>query len=67
MNLSSNHPPVVLKQIPKMIENRLIKNLSSRKLFDSMKKEYSDALKLNGYNYDKNYTKLPMKQLWKIE
>ena len=67
MNLSSNHPPVVLKQIPKMIENRLTKNSSSRKLFDSMKKEYSDALKLNGYNYDKNYTKLPMKQLWKIE
>ena len=46
-----------------MIENRLTKNSSSRKLFDSMKKEYSDALKLNGYNYDKNYTKLPMKQL----
>ena len=41
-----------------MIENRLTKNSSSSKLFWSIKKEYIDALKLNGYNYDINYMKV---------
>ena len=41
-----------------MIENRLTKSSSSRKLFDSIKEEYNEALKLNGYSYDINYTKI---------
>ena len=32
VNANSNHPPAILKQIPKMIENRLIKNSSSKKI-----------------------------------
>ena len=32
VNSSSNHEPAILKQIPKMIKNRLTKNSSSRKL-----------------------------------
>jgi len=55
VNASSNHPPAILKQIPKMIENRLSKNSSNAKLFNSIKKEYNDALKLNGYSYEITY------------
>ena len=58
VNANSNHPPAIIKQIPKMIENRLAKNSSSKKLFDSIKKEYNEALKLNGYSHDINYTKI---------
>ena len=41
-----------------MIESRITKNRSSSKLFVSINKEYNDALKLNSYNYDINYTKV---------
>ena len=56
INSKSNHPPTILKQIPKMIETRLSKNSSNKNLFNNIKKDYNDALKLNGYNYDINYT-----------
>ena len=65
VNSSSNHPPVILKQIQKMIENRLTKNSSSRNLFDSIKKELNDALKLNDYNYDTNHIKVTNKTVVK--
>ena len=50
-----------------MIENRLTKNSSSSKLFWSIKKEYIDALKLNGYNYDINYMKVNNERIVKRE
>ena len=65
VNSSSNHPLVILKQIQKMIENRLTKNSSSRNLFDSIKKELNDALKLNDYNYDTNHIKVTNKTVVK--
>ena len=56
VNANSNHPPAILKQIPKMVENRLTKNSSNSSLFNSIKKEYNDALKINGYSYDIKYS-----------
>ena len=40
INSKSNYPPTTLKQIPKMIEDRLSKNLCE-------KKDYNDASKIN--------------------
>ena len=50
VNANSNHPPAILKQIPKLEENRLTKNSSNNKLFNSVKIEHNGALKLNGYD-----------------
>ena len=56
VNSKSNHPPTILKQIPKMIETRLSKNSSNKNLFNNIKKDYNDALNINGYNYEIKYT-----------
>ena len=39
-----------------MIETRLSKNSSNKNLFNNIKKDYNDALNINGYNYEINYT-----------
>ena len=52
INSNSNHPPAILRQIPKMIEDRLSKNLSNEDLFNKIRKDYNDAIKLSGYNYE---------------
>ena len=52
INSNSNHPPAILKQIPKMIEDRLSRNSSNENLFNKIKKDYNDAIKLSGYNYE---------------
>ena len=56
INSKSNHPPTILRQIPKMVETRLSNNSSNKNLFNKIKKDYNDALKNNGYNYEINYT-----------
>ena len=52
INSNSNHPPAILKQIPKMIEDRLSRNSSNENLFNKIRKDYNDAIKLSGYNYE---------------
>ena len=49
-------PTTILKQITKIIETRLSKNSSYKNLFNNIKKDYNDALNINGYNYEINYT-----------
>ena len=45
INVFSNHPPTIIKQLPKMI-NRRISNLScNKKEFDEVKSVYETALK----------------------
>ena len=39
-----------------MVETRLYNNLSNKDLFNNIKKDYNDALKINGYNYEINHT-----------
>ena len=39
LNANSNHLPAILKQIPKMVENRLTKNSSNSNLFNSINKK----------------------------
>ena len=45
INNCSNHPPTVLKQLPKSISKRLSDLPSNEKIFEKTKPAYSDALK----------------------
>ena len=47
INASSNHPPSILKQLPKNISKRGIS--SSKEIFDQAAPYYNDALKASGY------------------
>ena len=45
----SNHPPQVLKELPKTIGKRISTISSSREIFESSKIEYENVLKISGY------------------
>ena len=49
INTKSNHPPAVIKQIPKSIQKRLSTNSSNQDIFYNNISEYQDALKYSGY------------------
>ena len=55
INTLSNHPPQVIKQLPSSIEDRLSQNSSDNKIFDSVKKEYEEALQKSGYKTKLEY------------
>ena len=46
----SNHPPYVLKQVPKSVENRLNSISCDKDCFDRSKAPYEKALKESGHN-----------------
>ena len=50
IHTSSNHPPQIIKQLPDSISERLSKNSSDEKIFNSTKNEYEEALRKNGYS-----------------
>ena len=53
---NSNHPPQIIKQLPKIIKNRLLENSSNENVFNESKGEYENALKQSGYtNISLNY------------
>ena len=47
---SSNDLPQIIKQLPKIISNRLLKNSSNEEVFNESKGEYENSLKQSGYN-----------------
>ena len=49
LNVSSNHPPHIIRQIPKIISNRLNKLSCNEQDFNLVKGEYEDALRRSGY------------------
>ena len=49
MHEDSNHPPQVLKELPKTISKPILTISSSREIFESSKIEYENALKISGY------------------
>ena len=51
VHVKSNHPPNVLKEIPKSINNRLRKISSNKEAFDNAKDEYQKALENSGYSH----------------
>ena len=56
VNVKSNHPPNVLRDIPKSVNKRLSANSSTQKEFDEAKEPYQKALNESGYKHTQ-YTK----------
>ena len=57
VNISSNHPPQIIKHLPTSTTKRLSKNSSSIEIFNTAKVEYENALENSGYHSLKlNYT-----------
>ena len=52
----SNHPPLVLKNIPLGVNRRLSKISANKEIFDAAKQPYQDALIRSGYNHTLEYT-----------
>ena len=50
INKNSNHPPTVIKQIPKAISKRISDISSSREIYDQNIRYSKDVLKLSGYD-----------------
>ena len=50
INVHSNHPPQIIKHLPKSINDRLSLNSSNEVLFNAAKGEYEAALKKSGYS-----------------
>ena len=49
INKSSNHPPQIINQLPKIINERLSRNSSNEEVFNSSKYQYEKALRDSGY------------------
>ena len=49
INIHSNHPPSIIKQLPKNIEKRLSYLSSNKVIFDEQKYTYEEALRKSGY------------------
>ena len=49
INKSSNHPPQIINQMPKIINERLSRSSSNEKVFNSSKYPYKKALRDSGY------------------
>lgn len=49
INVNSNHPPSIIKQLPKSINKRINELSSNKDIFESSAKFYDDALKTSGY------------------
>ena len=60
-HLKSNHPPNIIKQIPKIIVKRLSQLSSNEEIFNESGRFYEDKLYQSGYQqkleYDHVYTK----------
>ena len=55
INKHCNHPPSILKQLPKSIEKRISETSSNKGFFDESIKSYKDALKESGFSEALNY------------
>ena len=55
VNINSNHPPTVLKQIPKGIAKRLSTISSNEEVFKNAASEYENALRISGFEEKLEY------------
>ena len=49
-NETSNHPPQIINQLPRIISDRLSKNSSNKEVFNTSKGQYEEVLKRSGYS-----------------
>ena len=57
VNIKSNHPPIILKNIPEGINKRLSEISSSEEVFNEAAPVYQKALSDSGYIYKLNYVR----------
>ena len=55
INSQSNHPPCIIKELPRMIEKRLSDLSRTANEFENHKKDYEKALKDNGHPHHLKY------------
>ena len=55
MNVQSNHPPNIIKQLPKTIKQRLSNNSSNETTFNEAAPMYEKALSEEGYDVKLKY------------
>ena len=55
INAASNHPPSILKHIPRMVERRLQSISCNETVFNNAKTLYEDALRRSGFEPSLNY------------
>ena len=55
INVDSDHPPNIIKQLPISIEKRLSTISSSEVIFDQCKPHYQEALKKSGHSHELKY------------
>ena len=55
INIESNHPPSIIKQLPLSIESRLSSLSSSEEIFNDSVIPYQDALDKSGYKHKLKY------------
>ena len=55
VHIHSNHPPNIIKQIPKSIETHLSNLSSNEDIFNNAKPIYAEALERSGYTYNFTY------------
>ena len=57
INVKSNHPPNIIKGIPKMISDRISKISSNENVFKNAAPQFNNALKSCGYNEEIKFEK----------
>ena len=55
INTKSNHPPTIIRQLPKMINQRLSSISCNKEEFDKAKGTYQEALKKSGHDHQLQY------------
>ena len=58
----SNHPPSVLRNIPKNVNKRLSSISSSEEIFNAAAPPYQEAIRKSGYDYKLQYEPNPLRQ-----
>ena len=66
INVKSNHPPAILKNIPEGINKRLSEISSNKEVFDQAAPPYQKALNESGYAFSLHYLN-PSQEEWKRE
>ena len=56
IHVESDHPPQIIKKIPRSIEKRLSRLSSTKEIFENSKDYYEQRLRQCGYNEKLNYT-----------
>ena len=62
INAMSNHPPSIIKQLPKMVNKRISELSCDEAEFDKCKHTYSNALKESGHEARMSYESNPAKR-----